>query len=369
MPRRYLLPVLLLIVTPVAQAAAHDDIIEKIQMPEGFEIHLFGEVPNARSLTQAPDGTVFIGNRSGDKVWALRDTDGDHVADERWVIAEGLNSPNGVAWFEGDLYISEIGVISKVADILDQPRGEYELQVVYDDLPTDEHHGWRYIAFGPDGKLYVPIGVPCNVCNEEGYGIFIRMDPDGSNVEQYAKGIRNSVGFDFDPETGDLWFTDNGRDWMGDNLPDCELNHAPREGMHFGFPYCHEGDVKDPEFGEGVDCSQYTPPVVELGPHVAPLGMRFYTGRQFPEKYRGGIFIAEHGSWNRSEKIGYRVKFVDESGDTATQEVFARGWLQPGEKVLGRPVDVLVRPDGSLLVSDDAAGLVYRIHYTGAAAN
>ena len=365
---RCALALLAVFLSPAIPAATPEQIVERIVLPDGFEIHVFGEIPNARSLTQAPDGTVFIGNRSGDKVWALRDTDGDHVADERWIIAEGLNSPNGVAYFNDDLYIAEIGVISKVEDILDQPRDDYDLERVYDGLPTDDHHGWRYIAFGPDDRLYVPIGVPCNVCDKEGYGIFIRMNADGSGVEEYARGMRNSVGFDFHPETGDLWFTDNGRDWMGDNRPDDELNHAPEKGLHFGFPYCHQGNILDPEFGEGKDCDDYVAPEARLGPHVAGLGMRFYTGEQFPEKYRGNIFIAEHGSWNRSEKIGYRIKFVNEQDGGTTQEVFAHGWLQPGEEVLGRPVDVLVRPDGSLLVSDDAAGLVYRIHYTGSAA-
>lgn len=349
----------------LACSAKPAEIINAVELPEGFEISVFGEVPNARSLAQSPDGTVFIGNRSGDTVWALQDIDGDHVADKRWIIAEGLNSPNGVAYFDGDLYVAEISRILRFDDIDSRLENPPEPVVVNDDYPTDGHHGWKFIAFGPDGKLYVPIGAPCNICNEEGYAVITRINPDGSDYEVFARGIRNTVGFDWDPATGELWFTDNGRDWMGDDKPDDELNHAPEAGLHFGYPYCHAGDIVDPEFGEGHDCADYVAPEARLGPHVAALGMRFYTGDMFPEKYHGGMFIAEHGSWNRSEKIGYRIKFVEKTADGVRQDVFASGWLQPDGSVMGRPVDVLVRADGSLLVSDDSTGLVYRIHYTG----
>jgi glucose/arabinose dehydrogenase len=233
------------------------------------------------------------------------------------------------------------------------------------DLPSAKHHGWRYISFSPEGKLYVSIGAPCNVCERSGFAVIERMNPDGSEREIYASGVRNSVGHAWHPETGDLWFTDNGRDMLGDDLPPDELNHATKAGMHFGFPYCHGSKVLDPEYGSRQSCTEFTPPAQNLGPHVASLGLRFYTAREFPAEYHGHIFIAEHGSWNRSERIGYRVSLVRlESGQAVAYEVFAEGWLQ-GETVLGRPVDLLVMGDGSLLVSDDHAELLYRIYYQG----
>ena len=232
--------------------------------------------------------------------------------------------------------------------------------VVIDTLPAETHHGWKFIAFGPDGKLYVPQGAPCNVClrDRNRFGLIGRMDPDGSHYEVVARGIRNSVGFAWHPVTHDSWFTDNGRDLLGDDVPDDKLNRAPRAGMDFGFPYCHGGDTPDPEFGKDHPCSAFTPPAVKLGAHVAALGMRFYDGPMFPAAYRNSIFIAEHGSWNRSKKVGYRVVHVttDPDGSNARQEVFAEGWLQSGETEWGRPADVLPLPDGSLLISDDYAG-------------
>jgi glucose/arabinose dehydrogenase len=239
--------------------------------------------------------------------------------------------------------------------------------VVTDRLPKDRHHGWKFIAFGPDGKLYVPVGAPCNICEPDAdrYANIMRMNADGSGLETFARGVRNTVGFDWDPRSRDMWFTDNGRDWMGDDSPPDELNHAPRAGMHFGFPYCHGGTISDPEFGRRRPCSDFTPPAQNLGPHVAALGMRFYSGEQFPAQYRNQILIAEHGSWNRSKKIGYRVSLVRlENGKATAYEPFATGWLQ-GEDPWGRPADVLVMPDGSLLVSDDFAGAIYRIRYRG----
>jgi glucose/arabinose dehydrogenase len=237
--------------------------------------------------------------------------------------------------------------------------------VIKDDFPTDRSHGWKFIAFGPDNKLYVPVGAPCNIClrDNEIYASITRMDPDGSNHEVFAHGIRNTVGFDWHPETNELWFTDNGRDMMGDDIPPDELNRAPQKGIHFGYPFFHGNSIPDPEFGEGKNADDYVMPVQELGPHVAALGMRFYTGNMFPAEYRNQIFIAEHGSWNRSEKIGYRVMLVKLNGNNAVSyEPFAEGWLR-GESVSGRPVDVLVMPDGALLLSDDYAGVIYRITY------
>lgn len=336
--------------------------LDRIELPEGFHIGVFAEVPNARSMTLSDNGIVYVGNRSGDSVWAVIDRDGDGKADERHVVADGLESPNGVAWRDGDLYVAEISRILRFEDIDSRLDNPPEPVIVTDDYPTDGHHGWKFIAFGPDGKLYVPIGAPCNICNEEGYAVITRINPDGTGREVVARGVRNTVGFDWDPASGELWFTDNGRDWLGDNRPDDELNHVTQAGQHFGYPHCHAGSILDPEFGDGHACSDYTAPAALLGPHVAALGMRFYQGDMFPERYRGGMFIAQHGSWNRSEKTGYRVVFARRTEDGVEVEPFATGWLE-GESVHGRPADVLELPDGSLLVSDDTADAIYRISY------
>jgi glucose/arabinose dehydrogenase len=281
-------------------------------------------------------------------------------------VARGLDTPNGVAVRDGDLYVAEISRVIRFDGIESSLRNPPAFVVMNGGFPADEAHGWKFIRFGPDGKLYVPVGMPCNICEREDprYGTIMRMNPDGSGLEVYASGIRNTVGFDWHPGTGELWFTENGRDWLGDDLPPDELNRAAGPGRHFGFPYCYGSGTPDPDF-PGRDCSQYVPAELELGAHVAALGMRFYAGDQFPEKYRGGIFIAEHGSWNRSTPVGYRVMFVAiRDNAPVSHEVFAEGWLQ-GNFAWGRPVDVLVLPDGSLLVSDDKAGVIYRISYAG----
>jgi hypothetical protein len=236
---------------------------------------------------------------------------------------------------------------------------------VNDQFPKDRHHGWKFIAFGPDGMLYVPVGAPCNICqpDENRYALITRMKADGSGREIFARGIRNTVGFDWHPATKELWFTDNGRDQLGDDIPPDELNHAPKKGLHFGYPYCHGGDIPDDQFGKKHSCTEFTPPAQKLGPHVATLGMRFYTGSMFPPEYHNQIFIAEHGSWNRSTPIGYRITVVGLNKNRAiSYKVFAEGWLQ-GRRAWGRPVDVLVMRDGALLVSDDSAGAIYRIGY------
>lgn len=340
---------------------------EAISVPEGFEVGIYAsDVPGARSLCLGEKGTVFVGTRGEGRVYALRDVDGEPGADDVSVIAYGLTMPNGVAFRDGSLYVAEISRILRyddIEDVLDDPP---EPVVVNDDFPLDRQHGWKFIAFGPDGMLYVPVGAPCNVCDpeDERYATIMRMQPDGSGLEIYARGVRNTVGFDWDPGNGNLWFTDNGRDWMGDDKPPDELNRAPIEGLHFGFPYYH-GSIRDPEYGTGRESSEFAPPAMELGPHVAALGMRFYAGEMFPEDYRGSIFIAEHGSWNREEPIGYRVTLARlEYGMPIGYEVFAEGWLKDG-RAFGRPVDVLVMPDGALLVSDDRAGIIYRISYAG----
>jgi glucose/arabinose dehydrogenase len=337
--------------------------LDEIQLPAGFTIEIYADVPKARSLAFGDDGTLFVSTRNGQSVYAV--VENDDGSTRTIELTDDMNSPNGIAFHDGDLYIAETSNVYRLHDIeqhLDDVPEPERLDIT---LPSERSHGWRYIGFGPDGKLYISIGAPCNICDEVGFARIIRMNPDGTGRETFASGIRNSVGFTWHPETQELWFTDNGRDWLGDDLPAGELNHAPRQGLHFGYPYCHGGDLPDPEFGEGRDCANYTPPARKLGPHVAPLGVKFYTGDMFPEKYRGQVFIAEHGSWNRSKKIGYRVTLVRLEGNKAVSyEPFAYGWLQ-GEQYRGRPVDLVVKEDGSLLLSDDYAGRIYRIRYVG----
>jgi glucose/arabinose dehydrogenase len=299
----------------------------------------------------------------------VKDTDGDFKADKKWVLATGLNMPNGVAFKDGDLYIAEVSRISKIPGVESKLANPPKPITVKDDYPTETHHGWKYIAFGPDGKLYVPVGAPCNICEskDEVFASITRINPDGSGREIFARGIRNSVGFTWHPDTKELWFTDNGRDMLGDDIPNCELNYAPKAGMHFGYPYCHEGSVKDPEFGNKRPCADFIAPADKLGPHVAPLGLKFYTGSLFPSQYKNQLFVALHGSWNRSKKSGYNVSLVKVANNKVSgHEVFASGWLdEAAQKAWGRPVDVLVLPDGSMLVSDDQANVIYRIAYKG----
>lgn len=339
-----------------------------IKLPPGFSIDYYARnVEGARSMTLSPNGTLFVGSRDAGKVYAVRDRNNDNKADDVIVLAQGLDMPNGVAFRNGSLYVAEVSRVIRYDNIeasLEKPPAPV---VVNDKFPSDQAHGWKYIKFGPDGKLYVPVGMPCNICNKEGederYGTIMRMEPDGNQLEIFAKGIRNTVGFAWHPLTGELWFTDNGRDWLGDDTPPDELNRAPKIGMHFGFPFCHAGDIPDPEFGNLRNCSEFTPPEMKLGPHVAALGMTFYTGSMFPEEYKNQIFIAEHGSWNRKVPIGYRVSLVKlENNKTVNYEPFADGWLQ-GLAAWGRPVDVLVMPDGALLVSDDKNNAIYRVSY------
>ncbi|MCU0358248.1 MAG: sorbosone dehydrogenase family protein [Cyclobacteriaceae bacterium] len=343
--------------------------LDKIKLPAGFKIEVFAEVNNARSMAMSPSGILYVGNRNGDKVYAVQDTNGDFKADKRWTIASGLNMPNGVAFNDGDLYVAEVNRILKYPGIESKLGNPPQPVILNDAYPKDTHHGWKYIAFGPDGKLYVPVGAPCNICEskDEVYATITRINPDGSGREIFARGVRNTVGFTWHPQTKEMWFTDNGRDMLGDDIPPCELNYAPRAGMHFGYPYCHGGTIKDPEFGNKRPCSDFTAPAQNLGPHTAPLGLKFYTGTMFPDAYKNQLFIAEHGSWNRSKKIGYRVSLVkvDNNNRSLGYETFASGWLDDEtQKVWGRPVDVLVLKDGSMLVSDDQANVIYRISYS-----
>lgn len=340
--------------------------LDKIKLPAGFNISVYAEVNNARSMTLSPNGTLFVGNRNGNKVYAVVDENKDGVGDKVYIVAQGLQSPNGVAFKDGSLFIATISTILRLDNIESQLANPPQPVVVYDQYPTDKMHGWKFIRFGPDGKLYVPVGAPCNVCEKQNpvYSSITRLNADGTGMEIFASGIRNTVGFDWNPLTKELWFTENGRDMMGDDMPEDELNRAPEKGMHFGFPYCHQGNILDPEYGKGKNCKDYTAPVIKLRPHVAALGMRFYTGSMFPEDYNNAIFIANHGSWNRSTPIGYDVTVAKLNGnDVASYTTFASGWLQPDNSVLGRPVDVQQMPDGALLVSDDYNGVVYRISY------
>jgi glucose/arabinose dehydrogenase len=340
--------------------------LNEIQLPPGFQIDIYADtVENARSMALGEKGTLFVSTRKAGKVYAILDRDRDNQADEVITLAEGLNMPNGVAFRNDSLYVAEVSRVLRFDNIEARLKNPPKPAIVRDDFPTDEHHGWKFISFGPEGKLYIPVGAPCNICekSDERYSTIMRMNPDGSGLEIFARGVRNTVGFDWHPADKELWFTDNGRDWLGDDRPPDELNYAPQKGMHFGFPYCHGGDIPDPEHGAKYGCNQFVPPAMRLGPHVAALGMRFYTGGMFPPVYRNQIFIAEHGSWNRTVPIGYRITLVRLEGNRAVDyEIFAEGWLKNG-RAWGRPVDVLVMPDGALLVSDDRAGVIYRISY------
>jgi glucose/arabinose dehydrogenase len=340
-------------------------------VPPGFSVTRYaGNVPGARSLALGERGTVFAGTREQGRVYALVDADGDARAERVVTIAAGLRLPNGVAVRDGALYVAEMTRVLRFDAIEDRLDAPPPPVVVSEMFPEDRVHGWKFIAFGPDGRLYVPVGAPCDACasGDARFSTIMRMQADGSAPEIFASGIRNTVGFDWHPETGELWFTENGRDALGDEVPADELNHAPVPGLHFGFPYCHGAALPDPVLGFPAACAVLTPPALELGPHVAALGMRFYTASTFPEAYHGQVFVAEHGSRpiERAAPLGYRVTLVRfEAGRPTRYEVFADGWLQDGVS-WGRPVDVLVMPDGALLVSDDRAGQVYRIAYDAA---
>jgi glucose/arabinose dehydrogenase len=346
----------------LAPAAADSLPLASLKLPPGFEIELFARVPNARQMALG-NNTLFVGSMRAGRIYAIP----LRGARKPVVIADGLNMPVGVAFRDGDLYVSAVSRILRLAGIearLDKPPRP---EVVSSAYPGDPHHGWKFIAFGPDGRLYVPVGAPCNICepDPDRYANITALDVASGKIEVVARGVRNTVGFDWQPQSGELWFTDNGRDWLGDDAPPDELNRVSRPGQHFGYPYCHGGTIADPEFGRARRCAEFVAPARNLGAHVASLGMRFYTGTQFPERYRNAVFIAEHGSWNRSSKTGYRVSVVRlQGGRAVSYEPFVSGWLQ-GDSAWGRPADVLAMPDGSLLVSDDHAGAIYRVTYRG----
>jgi glucose/arabinose dehydrogenase len=357
---------------PAAKAAPADKtaaILNGLKLPKGFRIAVYADnVQTARSMAVSDSGIVYVGSRKAGKVYALVDADKDGVAEKVVTIAEGLQNPIGVTLLNGALYVAEISRIVRFDNIDATYAAKPAYKVVKADLPKETWHGEKFIKAGPDGKIYVPIGAPCNTCNKEDqpYSKIWRMNADGSNFEEYARGIRNTVGFAWHPQTREMWFTDNGPDMMGDNSPSCELNVAPKAGMHFGFPYCHGGVLPDPEFGKLQACEQFVQPVAKLGPHVAPLGLGFYTGTQFPQQYRNNLFIAEHGSWNRDNKIGYKVSLVTlYNSKVVSTTTFIDGFLRDGDEVVGRPVDIAVLADGSMLVSDDHGGRIYRVTYAG----
>lgn len=346
--------------------------LQRLKVPQGFHVSIYSDqVPNAREMALGTHDTVFVGSMREGKVYALTGMNAHGRAEHVYVIAKDLEMPVGVAFHDGALYVSAVSRILKYPDIENHLSDPPKPVVVTDKLPTKTHHGWRFIAFGPDGKLYVPIGAPCNIC-EPGpdFAKIIRMNPDGTGWQTVATGIRNTVGFDWQPGTHTLWFTNNGRDLLGDNTPDDTLNRVDKPGENFGYPYCHAGDVLDPQFGKGHACSEFAQPALRLGAHVAPLGMRFYVGRMFPKSYEGAIFIAEHGSWNRSTKVGYRVVVVHTSkaGKVTGAQPFLTGFLD-GQKTLGRPADVQPLRDGSLLVSDDDNGVIYRVTFLRSSMN
>ena len=362
---------MLLLNTCIALAASgsNQDVLKQLHLPKGFTISVYADnVPNARSLALGDDGVVYVGTGKAGKVYAVQDTDKDGVADKHYVIANELNMPIGVAYKDGALYVGEISRIIRFDHIARHLASPPKPVVVYDQFPNEKHHGWKYLRFGPDNKLYTAVGAPCNICNPEKeiFASLVRLNPDGSDFEIIAKGIRNTVGFDWQPITNALFFSDNGRDQLGDDLPPDELNKWSVKGEHFGYPYCHAGEIADPLFAAGKKCSQFTAPAWKFKAHIAPLGIRFYQGKQFPVEYKNQLFVAQHGSWNRSIPQGYRVVLVKfNQGKAISEQDFVSGWLTKGGEVLGRPVDILTLPDGSLLISDDKLGVIYKVSYQG----
>jgi glucose/arabinose dehydrogenase len=353
--------------------------LSQLVLPPGFHISVYATgVQNAREMALGTKGTVFVGSRTTDKVYALVDRNGDHVADDVKVIASGRTSPNGVAFKDGALYVAEPDKIIRFDDIENHLDAPPTPVVVNANLPNPrEGHLWKFLDFGPDGWLYVSVGSTCNVCDPAPMtaGI-LRMRPDGSNLEVFAEGVRDSQGFDWHPVTHELWFTDNGRDLLGDDVPNDELNVAWKSGLNFGFPFCHQGDVADPQFGAQRACGTSEPPVLKAGPHVAAIGMMFYTGSMFPASYKNAVIMAQHGSWNRSTPSGYRVMVAHTDGRRVTSfeplvDGFLRGANGPapggrgaGAAAIGRPADVLQLADGSILISDDSGNRVLRVTYS-----
>ncbi|MFL2720826.1 MAG: PQQ-dependent sugar dehydrogenase [Gammaproteobacteria bacterium] len=349
--------------------------LNKLNVPDGFEISIFADkIQTPRQITETQNGFIIVGSKKGDKILALHDSNSDGYAESSIIVAEGLQNPTGVTIHDGDLYFAEIDTIWVIKNIdewlISETKSLPSKSIFMNDLPSETWHGFKYIDFGPDGNLYIPVGVPCNIClkpqTEDKRFAAIHKYKNGKLVT-VADGVRNSVGFDWHPETKKMYFSDNGRDWLGDNSPSCELNIIEKEGSFFGYPYKHAKNVIDPEFGSLISDldKEFVDPIAELGPHVAPLGITFYDKKVFPEKYKNSLFIALHGSWNKyNGKSGYKVIFVklDANGDYLYQEDFITGWLQD-EQDWGRPVSPFIMSDGSMLVSDDKHDVIYRIKY------
>jgi len=349
--------------TPAPMAELQDN-LKKIKLPPGFKIEVYASgLPEARQMAWGPNGTLFVGSYQATNVYAVTDEDGKRTVK---TILKGLNMPTGLAVQDGALYVIAIDKLLRYDNVEANLDHMPAPVVAYDDMPPYVAHGWKYIVADKGGSMYLPFGPPFNVGIPPTSVSQIRhVDPKTGLAEIVALGVRNSVGGDIDPRSGDYWFTENARDWMSDDTPSDKLNHITKIGQHFGYPYCHQGDLPDPKFARGHSCDEFTPPVVKLGAHVAPLGMKFYTGSQFPAEYQNNIFIAEHGSWNRHKYQGARIDrvVIDADGKNAHQEVFAQGWLSGDQDYSGRPTDVLQAKDGSLLVADDWAGAIYRISY------
>lgn len=351
-------------VRPSAFPTARDKLpLDKIKLPPGFKVEVYASgIKNARAMRMGDKGTLFVGNWQANKVWAVT------AKGETKVLYEKLDWPNGIAFHDGTLYIAEHKKISKVENIEDNLDNPPKMVTIYDKLGDPRPHGWRFLGVGPDKKLYVSNSSPCNICiPPPGFGEIRKMNLDGTGAVAILRGMRNTVGFDWNPRTKELYFTDNNRDWLSEDLPNGELNRVSRPGkQHFGFPFCHQGDLADPQYGWGYDCKDFTPPIAKMGPHAAPLGMRFYTGTMFPKRYHNTIFVARHGPWNRTIKFAADVVAVhlDEYGGFKSMEPFFYGFVE-NNTYIGRPADVTVMKDGSLLISDDWNGAIYRVTYGG----
>ncbi|WP_290697074.1 PQQ-dependent sugar dehydrogenase [Amphritea sp.] len=338
--------------------------LEQLKLAEGYKVSVVAKAKNARQIALGEPGTLFVGSRKEGKVYRLRDRDGDGIYEQQEILLKRLNMPSGIAYRDGDLYVAAVNQILRVADAGTLTQLPVSAELITDNLPDIKHHGWKYLKFGPDGDLYFNLGAPCNSClsQDHRFASILKLNLQTTQQTIVAQGVRNSVGFAWHPSSNELWFTDNGRDHLGDDQPDDELNRLSESGQHFGYPYVHAGNIPDPTLYQGQPFTKFQPPVLKLGAHVAPLGLSFYTGDQFPDANQNSLFIAEHGSWNRSSKVGYRVLQVDTSTTPVTYKVFLEGWLQ-GESAWGRPVDIVTDRDGSLLISDDRAGVIYRVSY------
>ena len=350
--------------------------LDKLNIPDGFHISIFADnLESPRQIAETDNGYVIAGSKKGNKIYAFYDEDLDGYAEKRILIADNLQNPTGVTVHDGDLYFAEIDtiwIVKKIDNWLDSDSKSLPIKEIFmNNLPSETWHGFKYIDFGPDGNLYIPVGVPCNICLEpqtkDNRFAAIHKYVNGELIT-VADGVRNSVGFDWHPVTNKMYFSDNGRDWLGDDSPDCELNVIDKEGSFYGYPFKHAKDVIDPEFGHLISSinRKFIDPIAELGPHVAPLGIAFYDQNKFPAKYRNSVFVALHGSWNRTKKSGYKLVFIqlDDDGNYISQEDFITGWLS-NESAWGRPVSPFIMSDGSMLLSDDKHNVIYKISYKG----